>query len=191
MLLLMPGWQQTKKLTFMKQVSFVFCTVLLLIGVVGCSNAQSDAKKQAELIKETIKNNSPGTIATSAKGYYMNAKIDGKDWVASHMMPDENTNSGYIRLFGERGADNISFQLWKRGLAVGKKIDFSENHAADLNLKDNPAFFGGRTGYVEITKMDEQWLEGTFQFTATSSSTDKKIQVTNGRFRVALVPGLK
>lgn len=175
----------------MKQVSFVFCTVLLLIGVVGCSNAQSDAKKQAELIKETVKKNSPGSIATSANGYYMTAKIDGKDWAASHMMPDESTNSSYIRLFGEKGDDNISFQLWKKGLAVGKKIDFSENHAADLNLKDNPAFFGGRTGYVEITKMDDQWMEGTFQFTATSGSTDKKVQVTNGRFRVALVPGLK
>lgn len=176
----------------MKQVVFAFCTGLLLIGVVSCSNAQTDAaKKQAELIKETVKKNSPGTIATSAKGYYMTAKIDGKDWSATHMMPDENTNSGYIRLFGERGDDNMSFQLWKRGLAVGKKIDFSENHAADLNLKDNPAFFGGRTGYVEITKMDDQWMEGTFQFTATSSSTDKKVQVTNGRFRVALVPGLK
>jgi len=176
----------------MKQVVYVFCTVPFLIGVVSCSNAQSEAaKKQAELIKETIKNNSPGTIATSTKGYYMAAKIDGKDWSASHMMPDENTNSGYIRLFGERGPDNISFQLWKRGLAVGKKIEFSENHAADLNLKDNPAFFGGRTGFVEITKMDEQWLEGTFQFTATSSSTDKKVQVTNGRFRVALVPSVK
>jgi hypothetical protein len=175
----------------MKQVVFIFCTIFLLIGVVGCSNAQSDAKKQAELIKETVKNNSPGTIPTSAKGCFMTASINGKDWSATHMMPDENTSSGYIRLFGERGGDNISFQLWKRGLAVGKKVAFDENHAADLNLKDNPAFWGGRTGYVEITKIDDQWLEGNFQFTATSSSTDKKVAVTNGRFRVAPVPGAK
>lgn len=175
----------------MKQAVFIFCTIFLLMGAVGCSNAQTDAEKQAKLIKETVRKNSPGTIPASAKGYYMTAKMDGKDWSASHMMPDESTNSSYIRIYGENGGDNISFQLWKRGLAAGKKVDFSEDHAADLNLKDNPAFFGGRTGYVEITKMDDQWMEGTFQFTATSSGTDKKVAVTNGRFRVALVPGLK
>lgn len=175
----------------MKQVLFICCTFFLLVGIVGCSNAQSDAVKQAELIKETVKKNSPGSIPTSATGHYMTGKIDGKAWAASYMMPYTDVSGSYIYIAGENEGDDINFQLWKRGLAVGKKIDFSEDHAANLNLKDVPAFFGGRSGYVEITKMDDKWMEGTFQFNATSHSSDKKVTVTNGRFRIAIVPGLR
>jgi hypothetical protein len=175
----------------MKQVLFIFCTALLLVAVTGCNNAQTDAVKQAEAIQQTVKENSPGSIPTSESGYYMKAKIDGKQWTASHMMPDDNASSNYKRIQGENDGDNMDFQLWKRGVEVGKKIPFTEDHAANLSLKDIPAFFGGRSGYVEIIKMDDQWLEGTFQFTATSSGSDKKIEITDGHFRVALVAGLK
>lgn len=143
-----------------------------------------------EQIQTTAKDNTPGAIATSGNGYMMKAKIDGRDWSASHMMPDDDVNSSYKMIHGENGGDYINFQLWKRGIEVGKKITFSDDHVANLSLENVSGFFGGKSGEVEITKMDEQWLEGNFHFTATTSSSDKKVEVTEGQFRVALVPGL-
>jgi hypothetical protein len=175
----------------MKQLILIFFPgCFLLTAITGCNNAQGDAVKQAEAIQETVKNSSPGTIPTSENGYYMTAKIDGKEWSASYMMPYSNSGS-YLYIAGENGGDDINFQLWKNGLDVGKRIPFNESHAANLTLKDVPAFFGGNSGEVEITKITNQWMEGTFQFSASSSSSDKKIAVTEGRFRVAVAAGLK
>ena len=175
----------------MKQILFIACSIFLLTVVTSCNNAQSDAVKQAELIKKTVKENSPGTIPTSAAGHYMTAKIDGKEWSAAAMMPYTDVNGSYLYIVGENDGDDINFQLWKRGIEVGKKTEFSEDHAANLNLKDVSAFFGGYAGFVEITKMDDKWVEGTFQFNASSHSSDKKVTVTDGHFRIAIVPGLR
>jgi hypothetical protein len=174
----------------MKQNLLILCTSLLLALAACNGGAQDEAAKQAALIEKTTKESSPGA-ATSGTGAYMTAKIDGKQWTASTMTPDDNTSSNYKIITGDNDGDGIHFQLWKKNIEVGKKIPFSEDHAADLTLKAEPAFFGGRTGEVEITKLDEKWVEGTFRFTATSHSSAKKIEVTEGRFRVPIVPGLQ
>lgn len=174
----------------MKQTLFIFCISLLVIPFAGCDNgAQNEAVKQADLIQKTMKENSPGTIATSDNGYYMTAKIDGKEWSASHMVPDNDERSSYKMIRGENDGDNINFQLWKQGVEVGKKRTFSETNAAGIFIADDPALISGQAGEVEITRLDEQWLEGTYHFTATSGNSNKKVEVTDGRFRVA--SGLK
>ncbi len=169
----------------MKQVFFIFC-ISLLIAFTGCNNGvQNEARQQAELIQKTMKENTPGAIATSDNGYYMKAKVDGKDWSATHMVPDNDERSSYKMIRRENDGDNINFQLWKQGVEVGKKRAFSETNAAGIFLANDAALISGQTGEVEITKFDEQWLEGTFHFTATNSSSNKKVEVTDGRFRVA------
>ncbi len=40
-----------------------------------------------------MEENTPGAIATSENGYFMKAKIDGKEWVASRMVPDNDAKS--------------------------------------------------------------------------------------------------
>ncbi|MGZ8538278.1 MAG: DUF6252 family protein [Flavisolibacter sp.] len=175
----------------MKQ-KMILCLGLSILIISSCKNAaQSDAEKQAGLITKTMKEHSPGSIPTSGNSYYMKATIDGKEWSASHMMPDDAVSSSYKMIHGADGESYITFQLWKRGVEVGKKIPFSSDNAANLSIEGTSGFFSGQIGEVEITKMDDQWLEGKFHFTATSSSSDKKVGVTNGSFRVALVPGLK
>jgi hypothetical protein len=162
------------------------------VSICSCNNgAQSEAVKQAEAIQKAVKENTPGAIATSGNGYYMKANIDGKAWSASFMIPDDNASSSYKMIHGENGGDNIHFQIWKRGIEIGKKILFDENHAADLTLESFDGFLAGKSGEIVIVKMDDQWMQGTFKFTATASSSDKKVEVTNGEFRVPLVPGLK
>lgn len=174
----------------MKQTLFIFSISLLILPFTGCNNAaRSEAQQQADLIQKTMKENTPGAIATSETGYYMKAKIDGKEWSATHMVPDNDERSSMKMIRGENDGDNINFQLWKQGVEVGKKRSFSETNAAGIFIADDPELISGQTGEVEITKLDEQWLEGTFHFTATSGSSNKKVEVTDGRFRVA--SGLK
>jgi hypothetical protein len=35
-----------------------------------------------------------------------------------------------------------------------------------------------------VTRMDDQWVEGTFFFSATDARSKKTIEATNGSFRV-------
>ncbi|HEX8314475.1 MAG TPA: DUF6252 family protein [Flavisolibacter sp.] len=175
----------------MKQ-SVSFFSLLTCIILVACNSTKSEAEQQAELIQKTMKENSPGTLPTSENGYYMQAKFNGEDWSASHMRPDHDAQSGYKTIHGEKGDENITFQLWKRGVVLGKKIPFKEERMATLTLDDNEdGIYFGPTGEVEITKIDDQWMEGTFYFTGTTRTSGKKVEVKDGRFRVALVPGLK
>jgi hypothetical protein len=174
----------------MKQTQIVLLLVIVLIAS-ACNSTKSDAENQAELIQKTMKENTPGTIPTSNSGYYMKAKFNGEDWSASHMMPDDNESSSYKMIQGENGKEFITFQLWKRGIELGKKIPFTEEHMANLSMDEEGGYYSGSAGDVEITKIDDQWMEGTFQFSAKTRNSDKKIEVTDGRFRVALVPVVK
>jgi hypothetical protein len=155
--------------------------VLTLVSA-SCQSPQADAKKKAKEITETIKSTTPGAVAVSKNGFYMKATVDGKEWVATHMLPDESTSSSYERISGERGDFSISFQLWKPN--VGTKLQLNEAHAADLFSEEG--IFGGRKGEIIVTKFDGQWMEGEFRFTANSSMSKKIYEVTNGFFRVAV-----
>lgn len=174
-----------QKRACMKHFSFVIITTLLSFILPSCrESSQSDAKVLSGQIKQAVKENSPGTIPTDEGGYFMKAKIDGKQWVASHMMPDEDVHSSYIRIHGENGGDYMNFQLWKRGVEAGKKFPFDNDHAANLSLEEDAGFWGGTSGEIEITKLDGKWMEGKFAYKATSGSSRKTIEVTEGFFRV-------
>ncbi|HET9279895.1 MAG TPA: hypothetical protein VFN95_16985, partial [Flavitalea sp.] len=101
----------------MKHFPLVIITTLLSFIFLSCGEPSAgDAKELSGQIKQAVRENSPGTIATSEGGYFMKAKIDGRQWIASHMMPDEDINSNYIRIHGENGGDYMNFQLWKKGI---------------------------------------------------------------------------
>jgi hypothetical protein len=168
----------------MKLPGLIFLAIIMLTAN-ACGNAGSDAEKQAELIKQTVRDNTPGTIATSQDGYFLKAKINGKEWSATHMMPDESTNSTYFRIYGENNGESISFSLSARYLQFGTKKEFREDNAADLWLnEESGGIYGGRKGEVEITKSDGKWVEGIFHFSANSSLSKTIHEVTEGSFRV-------
>lgn len=160
--------------------------VFVLYFLSSCGNAAHDnAKKVAKQIDEKTKQHSPGTVATSESSYYMKATINGKQWIATHMMPDEDANSSYLLIHGVNGEDYMNFQLWKRGIQPGKSVQFSDDHASNLSLESDDGLWSGRSGEVVITRMDGKWLEGIFSYSATSSSSPGKIiSVTDGYFRV-------
>jgi len=153
---------------------------LLLFCLSSCNSQQSDAKKLAADIKRTIEI-TPGSSPTREGGLTMKATIAGKAFVANDMIPAEAA----ARIIGNYGTVQISLPYDRRYLYVGKKIKFSE-HAANLFYDDEVGIWGGRQGEMEITKVDDNWAEGTFYFTGSTLDGSKTIAVTNGFFRIAV-----
>jgi hypothetical protein len=155
----------------------------------GQTGAQKEAKKTAAEIKKTM--GKPDMVATSANGYYMKATINGKPWEAAFMYPTDNPNgaamvAGETGTYLEKGGVLIGIHVKpvKRWLEVGKKYQFGEGRAVDFAMDEDT--YGGYTGELTITKVDDYWVEGTFFFTATSTSAPGKHEITNGSFRVAI-----
>lgn len=153
---------------------------ILAIGVlISCkSKAQSSAEQQAKDIQKMVKQNSPGTIPTSASGYMMTASIDGKEWKASAMYPPES--AGLI--VGENNGESISLPYYDRRSFSGSKI--TKLKGVDMRLNDDVKLWTGVNGEMEITKIDDKSAEGTFHFTAKGFQSEKTIEVTNGFFRI-------
>jgi hypothetical protein len=40
---------------------------------------------------------------------------------------------------------------------------------------------------MEITKVADNWAEGSFNFTAVCSSSDKTVKITDGFFRIQIL----
>ena len=160
------------------------CGVFLVVVFPACnSKVQNEAKQMAEQIKSAVTENHPGAISTKETGYRMKARIDGKLWEATSMMPLENIN----RVIGYLDGSYIGFPLNSQSLKVGRKIEFNESNVADLSMdREAGGLWGGKKGEAVITKMDDQWIEGTFYFTGSGSSLNKIVEVTDGFFRVAM-----
>jgi len=152
-----------------------------LLFIISSCNSQQTAKQQAIAEKNAIEAARPGTIPAKAGGWSMTAKIDGKDFTASSLMPPEAAG----RIIGYYKTAYIGLPYDRRYLVVGKKISFGEHNAVDLSVEGDDNFYGGRTGEMEITKVNAQWAEGVFHFTATSHGSSKTFTVTDGFFRIA------
>lgn len=124
----------------------------------------------------------PGTIATSATGFSMKAKLNGKAWSATSMIRPEAAG----RILGYKGEDYLGLPFHRSHLAVGKVIKFGHDQAVDLSVGDDDLLWAGRTGEMKYTKIDATSAEGVFFFTATARGTTKTIEVTEGTFRILL-----
>jgi hypothetical protein len=161
-------------------MKYIFICACLLAFTSSCNSQQSEAKKLAEQIKSTIM---PGTLPTAEGSWTMTAKIKGKDWAAASMMPPDAAG----RIVGYYKNESIGLPYNRRDMYVGKKIKFKENNVVDLTLDDDVGIYGGRTGEMEITKVDENWAEGKFYFTGnTTQGSSKTVEVTGGFFRISL-----
>jgi len=164
----------------MKKIILLFSitTMLFSCGSSDQTKTVNDVK-QAQTVIEAMQS---GHIPAKEGGWTMTAKMNGKEWVASSFMSPEVAD----RIIGYYKEESISFPYDRSDMAVGKKIKFGETHAVDLFTNDDVAIWGGRKGEMEITKVDNGWVEGKFFFTATAGSTDKTIEVTDGFFRISI-----
>lgn len=159
----------------------LFCTVTR--GIFSCkSQSQNEAEKTATDIQSMVKANSPGTQPTTADGFMMTAKIDGKEWNANAMYPPEVAG----KVFGENNGESISLPYYDRRsfLARTNTILGDGGSAAELHLNDDIALYTGTKGTMEITKSDDNMAEGKFSFTAKGFQSDKTVEVTDGFFRI-------
>lgn len=148
----------------------------------SCTNSSTQAPQKAKELQSAIKNMMPGSIASSADGYSMKAKINGKQWTADVMMPAEAAG----RIVGYHNGESIGLPYDIRDMVVGNKITFGPNNATDLITHDDIGMWGGRKGEMEITKVDDKYAEGTFFFTGSTDTSSKTMDVTEGFFRVPI-----
>jgi hypothetical protein len=165
----------------MKRLSLL---LLLASTVFACNGQQNDAKKLSKGIQNLRKELSPGSIATSANSYYMKCKINGKDWEANSIMPPDVAG----RIMGDNNGEFISLPYYdRRNFLALKKRKLGDGHSnVDMSLHDGAGYWGAKSGEMEITKVDDQWAEGTFSFIAGTSQSDKTMAVTNGVFRISI-----
>lgn len=161
----------------MKKYSLLVFSMVVVFA--SCkSKAENDAIKTTTDVQATLKQYSPGEVPTSSQGYTMRAKINGKDWEAATMMPPEKPS----RIIGSNNEDFISFPYDRRMMVVGDKTKFGEGMSPDMYMLDD--MWGAKTGELEITKVTDDFAEGTFFFTASQSTSDKTVAVTDGFFRI-------
>lgn len=163
----------------MKQV-FSISIIAASIFILSCNSTPSDAQHQAKDLQTSIKQMRPGSIATTADGYTMTAKINGKQWTADAMMPPGAAG----RIVGYYNGEYIGLPFDKRDAVVGQKIVFGNDNATDLGTNDDIGMWGGRKGEMEYTKVGDKYAEGTFYFTGNTSKSDKTMEVTSGFFRI-------
>jgi hypothetical protein len=159
-------------------------SLIITIMLISCgNNTQSQSVKDAIDLKDGIQKMMPGGIATTANGYTMTAKINGKDWSATSMMPPGVAG----RIVGDNNGESISLPYYdRRNLLALPKRKLGEGHdGVDLFLNDDVKIWGAKSGVMEITKVDDNWIEGTFSFIATGLQSDKTTEVTDGFFRIA------
>jgi hypothetical protein len=155
---------------------FILATILSSCGNSDSANAAEQAKKVESAIKENI----PGTVATSAEGYTMKAKINGKDWEASSMMPPEAA----ARIIAYYSGEYIGLPYSKGYMVAGGKITFGEDNAVDLSIKDATGLWSCKNGEMQIMKVDDKWVEGKFFFSGGYAGSNKTMEVTEGFFRI-------
>lgn len=159
--------------------------ILLAIAVAlfSCSSGQNGAAQKAKELQAGISAMKPGGIATTAGGYTMTAKINGRDWAATSIISP--AIAGVIA--GENNDESIALPYYnKRSLLGLKKRKLGEGHGGvDMRLNDDVKFWSAKTGEMEITKVDDNWIEGKFSFIAVNTASGKTVAVTDGFFRIA------
>lgn len=154
----------------MKKIASIFIIITILFS---CGNK---SKVNNQLITEKT-NSETSKIITN--GYLMKVKIDGKPWQSTSMAPVEASG----RIVGYYNGQYIGLPYNKSYLIVGKKIIINQDEAADIFLKDGCSY-PLTNGLMEITKIGDNWAEGTFYFTTVCSSTNKTVKITDGFFRI-------
>ena len=162
----------------MKQ-TILICLIATMLS--SCGNSyQSKTRSDAKELQSAIKKMQPGGIPTTEGGWTMTAKINGKDWAATSMMPPDRAG----RIFGENNGESISLPYYDRRRTLGQE---KLGKGVDMMLDDDVKLWGSSEGEMEITKVDDKWVEGKFSFTASGFQTDKTVKVTDGVFRISLV----
>jgi hypothetical protein len=158
-------------------MKYTIAVLWITATLISCEGiGQTQAIEKANEIRAAIETEN---VAVSATGYTLRAKIDGKEWVASSMVPPEKAG----RIVGHFREEYIGLPFSKSSLSPGKEIVLGEDEAADLFIK-NGCLWKDIKGKMSVTKQLNNTVEGRFYFTAVCSSTNKIFTVSDGFFRI-------
>jgi hypothetical protein len=176
------------KIFFNMRKLFYLQTVaaIMLMNTVAC---QSQTHKEAKELQKNIETiSTPPTVATHITGYYLKAKINGKQWVAKKMVPDTD-GSGIVEVIGFNGPDPsknaIHFQVGMKD-AAGKKRQLDDTRIIRyFDASESEGLYIAQTGEINTTRVTDEWMEGTFYGTAIDAASNKTVTITDGYFRVS------
>jgi hypothetical protein len=161
-----------------------FLLLFISTFLFSCNNsAQNKNLTDAKEVAKAIKQIQPGGIPTTETGWMMKATINGKQWTASSIVQPDMAG----RILGDADQISIGLPYNRSNMVAGSKTTFSHDDATDIFLPANEGgILGGYKGEMIITKVNEQWAEGTFYFSASSDRSNKTAEVTNGFFRISM-----
>lgn len=160
----------------MKKILIASSMILIFAN---CSSPQNKAMEDQKRTNEIIASTTPAMIPVSATGFYMTAKVDGKDWTATSMQEPDFAD----RIRGNYEDEYIGLPYRGKNMKAGDIVKFS-NHPILLSLSGVELDWDSQEGELVITKAGDNFLEGTFFFTAVSHGGAKIIKVTDGAFRI-------
>lgn len=163
---------------------YLFVTIFALFVTVGCgSSSQREAEQHAAKVDEaTSAGDAAGSTADKGsmpEGCYLRAVIDGTKWEATAMTPDR-AHPSIIPVNGRKDSSSIMFTISGMRDNVGQPSKLSDMNT--ITFWEGEKIMGAKNGEVIVTKMDDQFIEGTFNFTAEEDG--KKVTCTDGAFRV-------
>ncbi len=166
----------------------VTALALLSFLIMGCGHSaqQSAADRAAKVDSATSQSSTadislPGMKAADSMpaGCYLRAVIDGKKWDATEMTPDQSHLS-LVTINGKNGNRTITFVIGRNRENIGKPSNLSESN--QITYWGGDAFIvGAQSGQYTVTKMDDQFIEGTFNFIGEKDG--KTVTCTDGEFR--------
>ena len=160
----------------MKKLALTFIAIIVLFS---CNN-KNKTLEEATNVQSAIEEMS-NIVETNDNGYLMKAKINGKNWQSTSMAPAQTSG----RIVGYFNGQYIGLPYNDEYLVVGKKIKISDEEAADVFLKDGCSY-PITNGEIKITKVGNDFAEGTFYFTTVCTTTKKTLNVTDGFFRIQI-----
>ena len=162
--------------------------VLSALVAVGCSsksNEQRAAEEHAAKIDDAIAQSTEALLpgmkpGSMPEGCYLRAVIDGKKWEATEMTPDPSQRS-LVPVNGKSGNSSITFVISGKRENIGEPRNLSDSN--QITYWGGEGFFvGAKSGQFTVTKMDAQFTEGTFNFTAEKDG--RTVTCTDGEFRL-------
>ena len=167
----------------MKQILLIFSMAAMLYS---CGSNQSKTQSDAKQLAAGIQKIDPDGIPTTEGGWTMTAKINGRNWVATSIMPLEATG----RIIGDNNGAGFGFPYDRRQMKVGNKEIFGEHNVVQISTIEGGKieYWDGVKGEMEITKVEADWVEGKFFVTGRKSFTDtpKSVEITGGFFRISI-----
>lgn len=156
--------------------------MIIYAGFIFLASCKSQTQKDAQQYQDAVESVVDSyKKSTSKDGLYLSANVNGKEWVASKMLLDNDDSHPVVQAYS---SDNgvLLFYL-NRKMSIGKPQDMQSNGQYN-DKEDALSMLTSESGERTITKMDDKWIEGTFHFTAADKDKNKKAEITNGFFRI-------